>query len=84
MTPYYVFRRESNNFDDILADNVVKKEILIKISWTNHLMIQLRHQKNDRLTGYIVLKYGDELVKEICKDFSPIPHVDYMPTKDKQ
>jgi hypothetical protein len=79
---YYTFERESNNFDDILKDPGIKSSIYTKISWRNHLMIGLYEygdQKIDKLSSYIVLKYGDDIRTRLTKDYTPIMDVDYIP-----
>ncbi len=78
---YYTFYRENNNFDDILNDAILKKIIDEKIRWFQHLVIGM-NDKHDKTFSYITLKYGDEMVQEIVKDFSPIPGVDYIPKRD--
>jgi hypothetical protein len=79
---YYTFYRENNDFKDILLDTNIKKVIDTKITWYQYLMIGIEENKNDRTFSYITLKYGDEMISQIVKDFSPIPGVDYVPKKD--
>ena len=79
---YYTFYRENNDFTDILSDSNVKKVIDTKISWYQHLMIGIEEKKNDQTFSYITLKYGDEMITKLVKDFSPVPGVDYLPKKD--
>jgi hypothetical protein len=76
---YVCFYRESNNFDDILADKNIKKKFIEKIQWLNHLLIGT--EDNDEIITYINLKYGDNILNELVKDRSPIPHVDYTPIR---
>jgi hypothetical protein len=78
---YYTFYRESNNFDDILNDQIIKKIIDEKVRWYQHLIIGMQ-DTNEQSFSYITLKYGDEMVQELIKDRSPIPGVDYMPKRD--
>lgn len=78
---YYTFKRESNNFDDILSDINVKKHIKTKITWLNHLLIGLAHSTSDGVFGYIVLKYGEDIHNPVNKDYTPIPNKDYIPKK---
>jgi hypothetical protein len=75
----YTFFREDNKFDDILNDIILKKLIDQKIRWYQHLMIGMI--EDDKTTSYITLKYGDEMVNEVVKDFSPVPGVDYTPKR---
>jgi hypothetical protein len=78
---YYTFKRESNNFDDILNDPALKKLIKLKIKWKSHLMIGLSDKAEDGTYGYVVLKYGDDIINPINKDFRPVPGVDYTPKR---
>ena len=78
---YYTFFRESNDFKDILTDPLIKKSIDTKLKWYQHLCIGIGSH-NDQLQSLITLKYGDEMVKDLVKDHSPIPGVDYIPKKD--
>jgi hypothetical protein len=77
---YYTFKRESNDFDDILSDNVIKQKIKTKVSWSSNLLLGFS-DNNDNLFGYIVLKYGDSIVNPFEKDFKPIMGIDYHLTK---
>jgi hypothetical protein len=79
---YYTFYRENNNFSDILTDNNIKKVVDMKISWHRHLMIGLKETTNSGTFSYITLKYGDEMIPSITKDYSPVPGIDYTPKKD--
>jgi hypothetical protein len=78
---YYTFYRESNNFDDILNDAIIKKIIDEKIRWFQYLVIGM-NDKHVQTFSYITLKYGDEMKQEVVKDFSPVPGVDYVPKRD--
>ncbi len=78
---YYTFKRESNEFTDILKDPALKELIKLKIKWNYHLMIGLSIKAEEGTYGYIVLKYGEELVNPINKDFTPIPGVDFIPKR---
>jgi len=78
---YYTFYRENNDFKDILNDPTIKKSIDTKISWYQHLTIGVT-SKTDQIQSLITLKYGDEMVQDVVKDFSPVPGVDYIPKKD--
>ena len=80
---YVVFNRESNNFSDILSDKVVKKSIRMKMSFRNHLIIQLADDKD---TAYLMIKYGDDVIQmsHIIPDRTPIPNRDYVPERKKR
>jgi hypothetical protein len=70
------FNRDSNNFDDILKDPNLKRKVIEKTQWLNHLMIAL--DEEDETITYINLKYGDSILSELVKDRSPIPNIDYI------
>jgi hypothetical protein len=38
---------------------------------------------NDKTFSYITLMYGEDMVSELSKDYTPVAGVDYMPMKDK-
>jgi hypothetical protein len=80
---YYNFYRENNNFTDILNDVSVKKAIDTKIQWYQYLIIGIRSENNDKTFSYITLMYGEDMINELSKDFTPVAGVDYMPKKDK-
>ena len=79
---YYTFKRESNNFDDILSDTGIKQSISTKIAWLEHLLIGMKLDTPDSVLGYLVLKYGDEMVHLAAQDFTPKPDIDYTPKTD--
>ena len=80
----YIFKRESNDFDDILADPAIKPKFKLVLSWENYLMIGTEmYVEADEIDSYIMLKYGDEIVTDLIKDFSPIPYVDYQPDPNR-
>lgn len=78
---YYTFKRESNEFNDILKDENLKKYIDTKIRWNNNIMIGFNDRIPESVFGYMVLKYGDDIVNAIAKDFTPIPGKDYLPAR---
>ena len=79
---YFTFNREDNNFDDILNDVNLKKVIDLKMTWYQYLMIGMID--DDKVTSYVTLKYGDEMVGELTKDYSPIIGVDYTPKRENK
>lgn len=79
---YYKFYRESNKFDDILKDNVIKKLIYTKIRWRGHLLLGLT-DPDDKIASYITLKYGDEMKNHLVTDRTPVPFVDYQPKQPR-
>ena len=81
---YYTFKRESDNFDDILTDINIKSAIKTRMRWKYYLLIGLTENddKHKNIFGYIVLKYGENIVNPIERDFTPIPNVDYVPIRN--
>ena len=78
MERFYFFR-ENNNFDDILSDMNIKKDIRMKMTWHQHLILGI---VNDESHGtYLTLKYGDDMKKPQYKDLTPIKGVDYSPKR---
>jgi hypothetical protein len=78
---YYTFYRENNNFDDIESDNIVKKFADTKIKWYQHFMIAMKKDGNDQNFSMLTLKYGEDMVNNLTKDFTPVAGVDYIPKK---
>lgn len=79
-----VFKRKSNNFDDILSDKNIKRHICTTISYLDHLILGFHEGKTStKVSSYIVLKYGEDLVNlnTFVKDRTPVPYVDYVPEK---
>lgn len=79
---FYTFKRESDQFDDIIKDIGIKSYISTKIKWKKYLMIGLNHSADEKIYGYIVLKYGEDIVNLAERDFTPIPHKDYIPKRN--
>lgn len=82
---YFTFKRESNNFTDILTDANIKKLIRMKLRWRNHLLIGVDEDKDNsnKSNSYITIKYGDDMINGVAEnDYSPKPYVDYVPEKD--
>jgi hypothetical protein len=80
---YYNFHRENNKFDDILKDPAVMKAVDFKLQWYQYLIIGIRSENNDKTFSYITLMYGEDMVNELSKDYTPVAGVDYMPKRDK-
>lgn len=78
---YYTFYRESNKFDDILNDKVLKKYIDYITIWKNYLRVGINKEYESKVNIHITLKYGDELRNHLSNDYSPKPHIDYTPRK---
>jgi hypothetical protein len=83
---YYTFYRDNNDFSDIESDVIVKKYASTKIRWWQHFMIGIDNDHNkdaDQQFSLLTLKYGEDMVNSVCKDFTPVAGVDYVPKKDK-
>ncbi len=77
---YIIFNREDSNFKDILTDPNLKSIVRFKLAWRKHLKIGIPLTQA-KLLSYIELKYGDNIVNRVCRDFSPVPQVDYSPKR---
>lgn len=76
---YFTFKRESDDFTDILSDNIIKHLFYTKIQWRQHLMVGLSEDGNDGNFSYITLKYGDDMITDIVPDRTPVMFKDYQP-----
>lgn len=76
---YFTFYRENNNFDDLLSDQTIKKAVDEKILWYKHLILGFSDTCSEQTISYLTIKYGDEMVRSLVKDFSPKPGIDYIP-----
>ena len=54
----------------------------LKIQFHKRLILGLRLATEDSVLGYLVLKYGDDMIKLSEKDYTPKPNVDYIPKKN--
>jgi len=81
---YYTFYRENNNFDDIENDNIVKKFATHKTKWYQYFMIGMVKHGNEQNFSMLTLKYGEDMVNNLTRDFTPVAGVDYMPNKPKK
>ena len=81
---YYTFYRENNIFTDIEADPIVKRFADTNIRWYQYYMIGISTyvKDSDQYFSLLTLKYGDDMIQSICKDYSPVPGVDYVPKHD--
>jgi hypothetical protein len=75
-----IFIRESNNFDDILSDVVLKKQFKFKIRFYNGLIIEV--PEKSEILSYIELKYGDSIKNNLVPNRTPIMNVDYFPKRN--
>ena len=79
---YYIFYRESNDWDDILKDPGIRKKIMHVIKWHHHLMIGFK-QEDQNIGSYIAIKWCEELRSwnDIVPDRTPILGRDYAPRR---
>ena len=77
-----IFKRESNDFSDILKDKSLKN-FVSKITWNKHILLEYEDEINGDKLSYILLKFGDEFVpiNKLIKDFTPVMGVDYVSVK---
>lgn len=77
---YIVLYRESNKFNDVLTDTVLKKGIRMKMSLKHYLILTLA---NDKDAAYLMLRYGDDVISmsHVSPDRTPIPGKDYVPER---
>lgn len=71
----FIFYRGDNDFTDLLAEKCINKAD-IKLFYTQHVIIAGDFKEEE--IGYLLLKYGEEMVNPI-PDLSPVPYVDYTP-----
>lgn len=74
----YYFKRENNDFTDLVAEKCLQKRDIEKMFYYQHLIIVADF--TDKELSYLTLKYGDEMVNPII-DNRPIPNVDYKVVK---
>lgn len=77
---FVTFKRNSNTFDDIIEDTNIRSVVKTKLRWANHLQIGILAEE-EKMLSYVELKYGDDIINRVCKDFSPVPFVDYLPKR---
>ncbi len=80
----FVFNRESNNFDDILKDKVIKPAIKEKYKFSKHLIIRV--EDKPEVLAYLTLMFSEELLtmKDLVPDRTPVMDVDYVPMGRKR
>lgn len=80
----FIFKRENNDFSEILDDPFLKNKFTHKVRWEGHLMLGKVHGDIDpNLESYVNLKYGELLsnYKSVFPDLSPVMYKDYNPGK---
>jgi len=80
----FVFKRENNNFDDVLGDKNIKKYVVEKYQFDEHLIIRV--EDTPEALAYITLMFCDEMIsmKDLVPDRTPIIDVDYTPKNRKR
>jgi hypothetical protein len=76
---YYTFYNTDNNFSELSDDRVIKTNF--KITWDQHMMLGFEDDVDEKMLGYIVIKYGEMMCDPINLDRTPIPGVDYFPKR---
>lgn len=76
-----LFKNIDNDFSDILTDVNVKPRIKTKMQFDQHLFLNLNFEDDNQFYSYILLKFGESLIKITEKDYTPIPKIDYYPRK---
>lgn len=82
---YYIFKKEDNDFSEMLDDKTLKPLLGFKIKFKNHLILGSYDVINEKLSSYITLKYGDMMVSktDMFIDNKPKMHIDYTPDRDR-
>lgn len=81
---YYIFKNENDDFRDLLADPVLKKEFNVRVRWKNHLLLGNRSiAPNQNILSYVNLKFGESMVSvtKVIPDHGPVMFKDYHPGK---
>lgn len=82
---YYIFKKEDNDFSEMLSDITLKPLLDFKIKFKNHLILGSQDNINEQLSSYITLKYGDMMVNksDMFMDNKPKIHIDYTPDRNR-
>lgn len=81
MMKTFIFKRERNTFDDVLKDKNIKKYIIEKYKFAEHLIIRV--EDTPEALAYITLMFSEELVSmhDLVPDRTPVPNKDYVPKR---
>jgi hypothetical protein len=80
----FIFKKEDNDFEEILNDTSLKKGCKNFLRWDKHLLFLFENGKmTEDFESYLILKFGDYLVSpnNLIKDFTPRPYIDYIPKR---
>ena len=82
---YFIFRKEDNDFSEILNDKTLKPLHNFQIKFSKHIILGCYADIDDGLSSYITLKYGDMMVNksDMFIDYAPKMHVDYSPDRNR-
>lgn len=82
---YYIFKKEDNDFSEMLKDKTLKPLLNLKIQFNQHLILGSYDDINEQLSSYITLKYGEMIVNkhDMFVDYSPEIHKDYIPDRKR-
>lgn len=82
---YYIFKREDDDFSEMLNDSTLKPLLEFKIKFEKHLILGSDYSIDDKLSSYITLKYGDMIISNtnIFIDLKPKMHIDYTPDRKR-
>ncbi len=77
----FIFYQKDNDFSGVLKDTAIKRRILHKIMWNNHMILKLKTVRGVDMSAYISLKYGEMLISwgDLIVDRTPKADVDYTP-----
>ena len=77
----FIFKRENNNFDDILKDKNIKGAVKETYIFDEHLIVRL--EEKPEVLAYITLMFSEEFIsmKDLVPDRTPRPYIDYTPKK---
>lgn len=82
---YYIFKKDDDDFSELLKDKILKPLLRFKIKFRHHLILGSNDQIDEKLSSYITLKYGDMMVNkyDMFVDRSPKINVDYTPDRKR-
>lgn len=83
---YYIFKKEDNDFSEMLSDKTLKPLFNFKIKFKDHLILGSYDDVNEKLSSYITLKYGDMMVSKnnVFINRTPKAGIDYSITNEQK
>lgn len=78
---YYIFKKEDNDFSELLNDKELKPLFIFKLKYDQHIILGSYDKVESILESYITLKYGELLVSksDVFINRKPKVFVDYTP-----